>query len=1315
MDCNNPFTGSQVQQEGVLLDPLVYKRWKEYVNIKIKESLEQERFSASGNVQRQEDIEFDQSASLVRLVFNHKRYAGDIVEAYDNWVIRRLKEQFMEQVIANENYSIQFTNAYVLSPSIGGEKGERLMSMLPHIARSKGLTYAGDLVVTFILTHNGIGRQEGTATIGKIPIMLRSSLCHLRGMSDQQMLEAGECPYECEGSFIVKGTQRTIVTTEHLRWTRAFLFYDPEEKAAICAMTCVTPKTTVRINTMLRNGCYEVFLSFFRQGQTVNAYTVIRALDPDITSIQDITDKYIRPMVSEKYFQIISPLLSQTAAMAAMVNDPYEEIINKSTAAQKGLVNPVGMVQSCLIYYLFPQMEMTTELDRIKKLQMLGMMIAKHACYTAGLITMDDRDHYGNKRLAGPAEELEHLMRSILNKITSDTNEKLRHLNRDSTLTITQVETFFKESDIITKTINSSFSTGNWGLKDSYQTVGMTEAHSIDNRVRATTQICKIRKGANSQAKNTDVRKVHPSQRRYICPADTPEGEGCGLIGIKGITCYISVNRDPVPLRRYIDSDDSPGYSPIFDLSTSMRERLVINGRFIGFCDGYVMRQFILSLRRSLRIGYDTCIALIEGTLLVNTDGSRATAPLLILDENEVPIIDKHEDLWEYYTSIELVSKDYEVIDLGNGNYAPFNPEVPSETKGPKGPVELEGSSETKGFEGPKSPLGSAGSAGLNRIKIRRGDEQLVIKRRIKKEIEDGGTLRPLELMDLVRRGCIEFVDALEQEQLDHVVADSRQVIEDRKLEIYHIQRELEELEDEIGLMGDPSKLDEEGILRYRDLKINHARRDNQLQEVLKYPYSHMELEPNSLFGVSGASITLAGMNPGPRNTYQCGMGKQALAGYHSLIHTRFDTTVRTAHGQLPAVATQMSRVLGLESHPAGENLIIAIMNWKGYNQEDSIMINRSSIERGLLASEVYKTHKVSEKVTGDMSELFGVMPDRRKDPRFKNISDNGMPVVGSFMKAGDAIVGRVRTVKTGETIIEDASVFIKEGEEGYVFNVMYMPEGSADTHQIKIVLRQPRIPIIGDKIATRCSQKTTIGLVVDEADMPMTMDGVKPDVIFNTLSFPSRMTVSLLVEILFGKYAAMAGRRIDGTTFRPIDKESIMDALTRYGFEYSGETTMIDGTTGEMFDSKIFMGVCFYQILKHFVVEKFQSRSTGRHVLATRQPEGGKSKGSAIRFGYMERDATIASGAAGMINSRICADADALEGTYCMSCKQIRAYQKEGDNDIICRQCKSKDIGKLKIPYSLVTLMTMAAASGIKMDLNVKKLDKERSINPIQ
>lgn len=1257
MSCNSPVDTS------VLLDPVGYKRWKTLVNARINEALRKGSFSASSIVERQEDIEFDESASLVRLVFNHKRYAGDIVEAYDNWVTRKLKQQFQEQLIASDRHTIKFTDAYVLRPSTGGdEEGGRLGPLLPHIARSKGLTYAGDLVVKFSLTTKDLGSREGVVRIGKIPIMLRSSLCNLRSMSSEQLIEAGECPYECEGSFIVKGTQRAIVTTEHLRWNRAFLFYDPEEKAEMCAMTCLTPKGTIRTITVMKAGSYEVSLAFLRQGQYINSYTIFMALDPLVSSTQEITEKYIMPMVSEKNFSIINPLLAQTAAMASMVGDPFEDIINKSIMTQKGLMNPKTLVYSYLVYHLFPQMGTNIT----KKLQMLGMMIAKHACYTAGIIGLDDRDHYGNKRLAGPAEELEHLMRSILNKLTSDINTKINSLSGDSILNITQVEAYLKESDIITKTLNSSFSTGNWGLKDSYQTTGMTEAHSIDNRVRATTQICKIRKQANAQAKNTEVRKVHPSQRRFVCPADTPEGEGCGLIGIKGITCYISVNRDPTVLGEYIDSEESPGYDTEFVPGSTKRERLLINGRFIGFCDGIAMRQFILQLRRTFRIGYDTCIALIEGTLHVNTDGSRATAPLLVLDDEEQPVIDKHEEFWEYYTSVELVSKDYD-ITIDNQVH-----------------------------------------------RIKKGEEQLMLKRRIRKEIEDGGTLRPLELMDLMRRGCVEFVDALEQEQLDHVVADSRRSIIDRKTEVYKIQKELQELEEEIVALGEPAELDGEGMSKFRDLKILQARRNNYLQEILMYPYTHMELEPNSLFGVSGASITLAGMNPGPRNTYQCGMGKQALAGYHSLIQTRFDTTVRTAHGQLPAVATQMSRVLGLEAHPAGENLIIAIMNWKGYNQEDSIMINRSSIERGLLASEVYKTHKVSEKITGDMSELFAVMPERRKDPRYKNLTDNGMPIVGSFMKAGDAIVGRVRTVKTSETIIEDASVFIKEGEEGYVFNVMYMPEGSADTHQIKIVLRQPRIPIIGDKIATRCSQKTTIGLVVDEVDMPMSMDGVKPDVIFNTLSFPSRMTVSLLVEILFGKYAAMAGRRIDGTTFRPIDKESIMEALTRYGFEYSGETTMIDGTTGETFDAKIFMGVCFYQILKHFVVEKFQSRSTGRHVLATRQPEGGKSKGSAIRFGYMEKEAATVSGTAGMVNSRICADADAFEGSYCMSCKQIRAYVREEDSSIICRQCKSRDIGKLKVPYSLVTLMTLAAASGIKLDLNVKKLERGGPINPI-
>ena len=362
-----------------------------------------------------------------------------------------------------------------------------------------------------------------------------------------------------------------------------------------------------------------------------------------------------------------------------------------------------------------------------------------------------------------------------------------------------------------------------------------------------------------------------------------------------------------------------------------------------------------------------------------------------------------------------------------------------------------------------------------------------------------------------------------------------------------------------------------------------------------------------------------------------CAMGKQAMGMYVTNFYNRMDKTAYVLSNPMrPLVDTRVMRMIKLDEIPSGAPVIVAIMSYTGYNQEDSILINKGAIDRGLFSATIYHTEKDEDKkLNGD--EEIRCKPDstKTKGMKFGNygkLNSKGVIPENSIIENRDIIMGKVIPIKenrndhTKLVKYEDVSKMHRTTEDSYV-DRNYM-ERNGDGYVIcKVRIRTFRKPVIGDKLSSRHGQKGTIGNIIPEMDMPFTKSGQRPDIIINPHAIPSRMTIAQLKETLLGKVLLELGLFGDGTSFGELDVYTIRNELLKLGYENNGNELLYNGLSGEQIESEIFMGPAFYQRLKHMVNDKQHSRSIGPMVNLTRQPAEGRSRDGGLRFGEMERD----------------------------------------------------------------------------------------------
>jgi DNA-directed RNA polymerase II subunit RPB2 len=449
-------------------------------------------------------------------------------------------------------------------------------------------------------------------------------------------------------------------------------------------------------------------------------------------------------------------------------------------------------------------------------------------------------------------------------------------------------------------------------------------------------------------------------------------------------------------------------------------------------------------------------------------------------------------------------------------------------------------------------------------------------------------------------------------------------------------------------------------------------------------------------------------------------MSKQALGAYASTHHFRADTVGYLMSGmEQPVVKTHFSEMVGYNELPAGNNLIVAIACYSGFNQEDSVIFNKSSLDRGVFRTFQYKSITVEEKKrTSHCMETIGFVAEeyRTRSYNYGKLRPDGIVKTGVYIGPGDVIVSRMihRPTRTGKEI-SDTSLVVKNGEEGYVDKVFVSisPDGYK---MVKIKIRTMKIPEIGDKVVSRCAQKGTIGIVLSQEDMPFTLSGITPDLIMNPHAIPSRMTMNQLLECLGAKSAVMKGKFRYSSAFTHHSQnilEELCQELHSCGFQRHGHERMMNGFTGEMMDASIFIGPTYYQRLKHLVSGKIHARNHGNVQMLFRQPCEGRSKEGGLRFGEMERDAIISHGASRFLVERLFDMSDPFQIPVCTECGCIPHQHDRCD---LCYQknptMSPKGVQMVPLPYACKLLFQELMAMGIKINVRLDETRQTKTIS---
>lgn len=1194
------------------------------------------------------EIKLTQTQKLLRTYLTYSGFSQDIIDIYNEWVSKTLFKQFNERQISNGNGSYtRVTQLYIERPKTTNGQGKEI-PLTPMMARYMNADYVAkvyaNLEYYFPATEGVPEKVEGVKNyvhICNIPVMVGSIVCNLYGKSDKEKIELGECPNDPMSYFIIKGHEKIILMQENLRLNKFFIFHN-KLLGYICRSTMYTPKGSKIVTlTKGKKGDMRLNLPLFGRTKSTNAMrgipfivaiTVLgRAINSEIFTNYDAILERILWFIQPKYHNKIR-VKYQTTIVQASKKDYIQKLIdNKSIemeirsrmVSREDVKNSTISIEYQLQY--FPTLlyeQLFPNIDGVEnKLIQLCMMAAHFYEYLLGIREVDDRDSWANKRVETAGKMLEHLFTSVWNETVNSVQRTLAQYN--GVIKIENVVNAITSSNM-SKTLIKSFDPNSWGPNASTKKENATDYLKRESPLATYSHVSLINTPTSRHTKQASIRIVQMSQLGYVDPVETSEGKNCGLVKSRSVTCRSSMDRDDSVIKllvnEYVSTNPTEG----------MRTAIVFNGKYYGWCNGEIIKNFLIKLRRKGKIYRDTAIVL-RDKLYINTDGSRLIRPLLIVENGEL-LIDKKK-LW-------------------NASFA--------------------------------------------------------------------------ELLD---KGVVEYIDPFEQE--DIMLAYSVDVLRQRRYDINSMTKRITELQNMINqlqnegvtsnlikrdlseeilrnLLGDNIEFNDKTYYEATRIILKHDLTTTQesLNKLLsRSEYTHCELDSSAILGVASSIIPLPEHNQAPRNVYQTAMGKQALGIYHSNYMLRFDTTAKTlAFPTRPLFETQMANVIGLNTQPIGQNVVLAIMTYGGYNQEDALIFNKASIERGLFKIQVHRSYSTVEEDDSYIKEIIQIPPLNPTDSpdKYAHLDTNGIARLGSVIKEGMVIIGKMRiNIKQNKTI--NASVIAGVGETGVVSNVVVSKTINGNK-LVHVKITDTRNPVIGDKFASRHAQKATIGIILPEEDMPFSEKGIRPDLIMNPHAIPSRMTIAKLIEIVASKVAALDGERLNATAFANFNIDTFRRNLLQYGYKSSGNEILYSGLTGKKFHCEIFIGPCYYQALKHHVKDKIQMRSTGEVKLLTHQPIGGRPRRGGLRSGEMEKDAFVTHGATSVVMERLCTSSDAYKAVFCKECGRISISDALTQTQF-CRCCNNTtNFGTCQIPFAYRLLQNLLSGANISIRYKLKE-----------
>jgi DNA-directed RNA polymerase subunit B len=501
-----------------------------------------------------------------------------------------------------------------------------------------------------------------------------------------------------------------------------------------------------------------------------------------------------------------------------------------------------------------------------------------------------------------------------------------------------------------------------------------------------------------------------------------------------------------------------------------------------------------------------------------------------------------------------------------------------------------------------------------------------------------------------------------------------------------------------------------QGIIEYLDASEEENALVALYKEDVTPEHTHLELDTIALFGIVTSLVPYGNHDQSSRLNRGSKTQKQVLGLYAANYLARIDTDVSILqYPQKPIVRSFVYDTLN--TYPAGQNVVIAVMSYDGYNMEDALILNKGSLDRGLGRSFWFRPYSAVEmNYAGGLKDEIAI-PDKdatgyKTEESYMHLEKDGVTYPEADIDEGEVLIGKMSppkflseardiTVRTKK----ESSTSMRQEEKGTVESV-FITEDREGNKVVNVKTRSHRIPELGDKFATSHGQKGVIGQIVPEGDIPFTSRGIRPDIIFNPHGLPSRMTVGYLLEVLAGKVGCLKGEVVDGTSFSGKTKKELGSSLESLGFRYDGKEVMYNGITGKKMEAKIFIGNTYYLKLKYMVGGKIHGRASGKVALLTRQPIEGRARGGALRLGEMEQQALVAHGASLLLKERY--DSDKVLLPICTHCGSI-AIDDNIRGKTYCPVCSSEDVESVEVAYAFKLLLEELQGLHIHTDFTLK------------
>jgi DNA-directed RNA polymerase beta subunit len=1222
------------------------------------------------------------------------------IDSYNEFISKGIQRAIDEksdisvQPKTDTRVNFHFGNVFVSNPIVIDED-RSIRALLPNEARDRELCYQSTVYIDITEQHfenENLVKQKLHQRIPllQIPTMIGSCICNLTNKTKGEKISAIECRYDPGGYFIIKGKEhdrikrvieRVIVSQQRPNYNFVQVIEqnitNNTKYKYISEIRSVAEESgySVVVQTLMPLDERTVYVSLPNIKEHIEAGIVFKALG---ISTEDIS-KMIN-MKYEKGRRYVKSILKATYLVET--REDALTYISKYPMYPIPKEKQEAYARQVVERELFPHLGiLSTTRD---KAEFLAYMINKLICVCIGIRKDDDRDNVANKRIETTGILLFDLFRSVY-----DSFIKNAALQLQKKLDIVSIISHYTT---MTKAIKTCFSTGNWSTKKTtHMKVGVSQ---VLNRMTYAATLSHLRHiviPIGKEGKNAKIRQINTSQFGFICPAETPEGGTCGIVTNFSLLTKVSKRTSTILTRESVVACAA--------FSKEMTDvRVLLNGNPIGFAsDSDELLSQIFQNRKDGLIDSEVSAVYNEDDeeIVIYCDEGRLLRPVFVVKDGvayDGPVVD-----WD--TLIEMGAIRYVDPNEIEHSTIAMDKETLMRCDYHYDFLEIHPSM-LLGVCASIIPFPDHSQSPRNCYQCIWKEEKIIMADNTVKKIQDiqiGDYVRSIDPSTLTSSNvkvihC--FTKTTDKQMMRLTTFDKKQLVCTFDHPILALKNGIPawvktsdlKTGDKVGIYETNKKCIFMPLISIED----HA--NVEISDITVDSDNHSFVIDNGII------------------VHNSSMAKQALGVPLETYDFRADTMMYVMdYPQRPLVSTDAAEFLNFNEMPSGCNPIVAIMTKEGFNQEDSVILNKSSIERGMFRVTGFFTIS-DEEVRKDTANFQVIeipnMDIRNKKNNYAFLHNSGptMGIIkeGSHVKKDDVLISKVsiRIKKSGEEEKKDISLTIKSGEEGIIHKVRInsTPKGGKI---IKIVIRVIKTPEVGDKFASRAAQKGTCGMIFSQEDMPFTSDGITPDIIINPHCIPSRMTINQLMECVLGKSCSLEGKFGNATPFSSHSvnvAERLCNDLESNGFERHGLETMFNPYTGEELDAKIFIGPTYYQRLKHMVSDKMHSRARGHVTMLTRQPVEGRSRDGGLRFGEMERDAIIVHGTSRFLKERLFDMSDPYNVIVCTKCGMISASQTE------CKGCVDDKVTMINIPYAAKLLFQELMAMGIKTELIPKQ-----------